>query len=48
MFIKEIDRLSSAWGLLDEQCSNKVFNLVGMEDKISKVMSEVRLFSLTG
>ncbi|KAH8920247.1 BRE1-domain-containing protein [Atractiella rhizophila] len=40
MLYGEVDRLSAAWQTLDEQCSNKVFTLVGLEEKVAKLLTE--------
>lgn len=43
MLYGEIDRLSAAWSTLDEQNASKVFNLVGLEEKVGRLTTEVRL-----
>jgi E3 ubiquitin-protein ligase BRE1 len=32
----ELDKLSAAWEALDRQVKNKVFDLIGMEDRLTK------------
>ncbi|GAA5876334.1 hypothetical protein JCM16303_007103 [Sporobolomyces ruberrimus] len=36
----EIDRLSAAWSALDEQNASKVFNLIGLEEKLQRLGAE--------
>jgi E3 ubiquitin-protein ligase BRE1 len=42
----EIDRLSAAWETLDRQVNSKVFDLMAMEERISKFGHEVRYIFL--
>lgn len=42
----ELDRLSAVWEALDKQVKSKVFDLVAMEDKLAKAVSDVRPLSL--
>ena len=37
----EIEKLSSAWELLDRQVKKKVFDLSALEDRMSKLNTEV-------
>lgn len=41
MLMGEIDRLSSAWSLLDEQSRSKVYKLAEQEEKVMKAVQEV-------
>lgn len=43
MLINEVERLSAAWQLLDEQNRDKVLNLVLYEEKLTKLVTEVWL-----
>lgn len=43
MLINEVERLSAAWQLLDEQNRDKVLNLVLYEEKLTKLVTEVCL-----
>lgn len=43
MLYGEIDRLSAAWSTLDEQNSSKVFSLVGLEEKVQRLNTDVRV-----
>ncbi|GAA6032403.1 hypothetical protein JCM8097_008157 [Rhodosporidiobolus ruineniae] len=40
MLYGEIERLSTAWGSLDEQNANKIFNLSSLEDKIQRLNAD--------
>lgn len=42
MLIQEVDRLSAAWSTLDQQNRDKVLNLIQYEDKLAKLVTEVR------
>lgn len=41
MLYGEIDRLSSAWSILDEQNASKVFSLVNLEEKVQRLNTDV-------
>lgn len=43
MLINEVERLSAAWQMLDEQNRDKVLNLVLYEEKLTKLVTEVGL-----
>ena len=42
MLYGEIDRLSAAWSILDEQSASKVFNLVDLAEKVQRLNTDVR------
>jgi E3 ubiquitin-protein ligase BRE1 len=42
MLIKEVEQLSAAWQVLDEQSREKVLELVNYEEKVAKLTAEVR------
>lgn len=48
MLCAEIEQLSQAWQTLDVQNRDKVFNLVQLEEKVTKYASEVSCLSLRG